>query len=88
LRHLYKATQTSHSNIVEQVKSTDDITAIDNFNVKINTIGDAGALLAPLVMLMIITASLIWNTKLDTQQASEGAKDQLQTRSWSWWDYF
>jgi hypothetical protein len=50
LRKLHKANQTSHSNIVEQIKNADDITAIDSHNVKIITTGDAGSLLAPLIM--------------------------------------
>ncbi len=50
LRRLISAKQTSHSNLGQQIESSDKIKVIDPLTLEIFTIGDAGAILAPLVM--------------------------------------
>ncbi len=50
LVRLFKKHQTSHSNIASQIASADDILVSSLDTLIVKTIGDAGALLAPLVM--------------------------------------
>lgn len=50
LRRLIRAKQTSHSNLAHQISRAEDIVVIDPLNLRVKTAGDAGAILAPLVM--------------------------------------
>ncbi len=63
LVRLFKKHQTSHSNIAAQIVHTDQIVINNPLQITINTNGDAGAILAPLVMAdTVILPDSHWST--------------------------